>query len=67
MSSFSGIGNITCWNLFIKYVHILNGVGRDDNNAGDWAFVCYMYRIEEKYFKGIDDARHSFWRKQNVT
>ena len=62
MSSFSGIGKIlTCWKLFIKYVHLLSGVGRGDNVAGAWTFECSLYVIEENDVKGFDDAWHGLF------
>ena len=64
MSSYSGIGKIlTCWKLFIKYVHLLSGVGRGDNVAGAWTFECSLYVIEENDVKGFDDAWHGLFVK----
>ena len=47
--------------MFIKYTHLLTGVGRDDNVDAAEKFVCLLYGIEENGVKGIDNA------KQNVT
>ena len=45
MLALSGKGKNACWKMFIKYVHLLTGVVRDDNVDDAWAFV---YGIGEK-------------------
>ena len=49
--------------MFIKYAHLLTRVVRDDNVDDAWAFVCSLYRIEEKNESGIGEARHSLFVK----
>ena len=48
MLALSGKGKNTCWKMFIKYVHLLTGVVRDDNVDDAWVFVCSLYGIGEK-------------------
>ena len=38
MLSYSGKGKNTCWKMFIKYVHLLTGVVKDDNGASTFVF-----------------------------
>ena len=63
MLPLSGKGYSTCWKMFIKYVHLLTGVVRDDNVDDALAYVCSLYGIGEKDVRGIDDARHSLFVK----
>ena len=49
--------------IFIKNVHLLTRVVRDDNVDDAWTFVCSLYGIGEKDVRGIDDARHSLFVK----
>ena len=58
MLSFSGNGTNTRLKMFIKYVHLLTGVVRDDNVDDASVFVCSLYGIGEKDVRCIDDARH---------
>ena len=57
--SFSDKGKNTCWEIFIKYFHLLTAVVRDDNVDDDWAFVCLLYGIREKGVNSIDDISFS--------
>ena len=63
MLPLSGKDKNTCRKMFIKYVHLLTGVVRDDNVDDDWSFVCSLYGIGEKDVRGIDYARHSLFVK----
>ena len=53
MPSFSGKGKNTCWKLFFKCPHLLNG--NNYVNAVE-NVVCLMYGT----VKDIDNARQSF-------
>ena len=43
MPHLSGKGKNTSLKIFIKYVHLLFGVVRDDNVDDPCAFVCSLY------------------------
>ena len=47
------------WKMFIKYPHLLTGVGRGDNIEAAEKFICLLYGFEERGIRGIDIARHS--------
>ena len=62
-SAFSGIGKKTCWKVFMKYSHLLVGIGRDGDFEDAEKFVCILYGISEEAAVGIDDARRSLFVK----
>ena len=62
-NSFSGKSKNTCWKMFIKYHHLLTGVGRDNKVNATEKFVCLLYRNEENDVKSIDNARYSLFVK----
>ena len=55
--------NIRVHPLGLKYVHLLNGVVRDDTVDYAWVFVCALYGIGKKDVRDIDDARHRLFVK----
>ena len=62
-SAFSGIGKKTCWKVFMKYSHLLVGIGRDCDFEDADKFVCILYGISEEAAVGIDDASRNLFVK----
>ena len=47
--------------MFIKYPHLLTGLGKGDNVEDVAKFVCFLYGIGEKVVKDIDYASYSLF------
>ena len=62
VSSFSGHGKKSCWNVYLQHPELLHGVGRDGLLGDVEKFVCMLYKSPH-CGTGVDRARHDLFQK----
>lgn len=62
VSSFTGHGKKSCWNVFLQHPELLHGVGRDGPLSDVEEFVCLLYKSPHSS-SGVDRARHDLFQK----